>query len=129
MQKHESLRVESQPSLGHPVLRVFYTPSGIADVTAMLEDRPMTNAPLPAPEILARLDQILVEMQQTRQQAVLLAGRRMGAMSAQSDLLALQQSAMLLVVDELRGLRADLEARTLAARTRRAWAWLKGLFR
>lgn len=129
MQKHDSLRLEMQPGLGLSVLGVTYTPTnGIADVTASLEDRPMDHAPLPSPEILARLDQILVEIEVSRRQAALFTGRRVGAISAQTDMLALQQTVLLLIVDEVRALRADLASRTLAARTRRAWAWLKGLF-
>lgn len=113
MERPEPLRVDQQPLLGGgPVIGVHYV--GRPPIAEIPDRDP--RAPLAPPELLVRVDQILVEMQQLTQ-AVYLACATHDAVMLLTD-----------VHSELQGLRADLASRTVAARTRRVIAWLKGLF-
>lgn len=130
MERPEPLRVDQQPLLGGgPAIGVHYV--GQVPIAEIPDRDP--RAPLAPPELLVRFDQILVEMQRLTQ-AVYLASPRPDIVVRErlGELTCATQDLNILLADvhtELQGLRADLASRTVAARTRRVIAWLKGLFR
>lgn len=135
MERSEALRVDQTPLLGSgPVIGVHYV--GVPPAASPADRDP--RAPLAAPEVLARLDQIIVELQANTRATQLIAPRPDPILRGSLDLLSAaattiactQHDTAAVVADlhtELQALRADLAARTFASRMRRFGAWLKGL--
>lgn len=130
MERVEAIRTDTQPTLGGgPAIGVSYVgrpPMPTADAP----DRD-PRMPYAAPELLARFDQLLVEAQQLTQ-AVYLATPQADTVVRERLLLTVEHLCEQTLVlrdlhDELQNLRADLRARTFAARMQRFGRWLKGL--
>lgn len=134
MHGHRPVHVDLQPTLGHQgTIGVHYVQAGAA-AAQVPEDCaiPPGVAPDAAPEIVTRLDQILVEFQQLTQAVYLNTPVADHVVRQALERIACTAEELTAighdVHSELVKLRADLHSRTAAARLRRAWAWLKGLF-
>lgn len=126
MQRQEPLRIDMQPTLGAGhVFGVHY----IAGDPSVREDAaPRSPEPLALAEMPAQLSAIHLALQQIARKDYQLPEE---LITAVHTIAYAQRDTAIAVGDvyaEVSALRADLKSRTFAARCRRAWAWLKGLF-